>query len=30
MYNKGLEIFNKKVKENDKIAQKIIKEIMFH
>ena len=30
MYNKGLEILIKKERKNDKIAQKIIKEIMFH
>ena len=31
MYNKGLEIINKKSKgKNDKIAQKVIKKIMFH
>ena len=33
MYNKGLKIINKKVKEkrkNDKIAQKVIKGILIH
>ena len=31
MYNKGLKIINKKGKEkNDKIAQKVIEEILIH
>ena len=31
MYNKGLKITNKKVKEkNDKIAQKVVKGILIH